>query len=92
MVLFIYKLLRGCSELLSLISFNIPTRNVRHRMLFVMPYARVNVFKYSVIIKCMHVANEFLLSYPTFDLFFQSISNLKCNAIALLDIYDTERH
>ena len=44
MVLFIYKLLRGfisCSELLSLICFNIPTRNVRHRVLFVLPYARV---------------------------------------------------
>ena len=66
MVLFIYKLLRGlisCSELLSLISFNIPTRNVRHRVLFVLPYARVNVFKYSVINKCMHAANEFLLSH-----------------------------
>ena len=35
MVLFIYKLLYGlisCSELLSLISFNIPTRNVRHHV------------------------------------------------------------
>ena len=80
MVLFIYKLLRGlisCSELLSLISFNIPTRNVRHRVLFVLPYARVNVFKCSVINKCMHAANEFLLSHPTFDLFFQPISSLK---------------
>ena len=82
MVLFIYKLLRGlisCSELLSLINFNIPTRNVRHRVLFVMPYARVNVFKYSAINKCMYAANEFLycLMHPTFDLFFQPISSLK---------------
>ena len=43
MVLFIYKLLRAlisCSELSSLISFSIPTRNFRHRMLFVMPYVK----------------------------------------------------
>ena len=80
MVLFIYKLLRGlisCSELLSLIRFNIPTRNVRHRVLFVLPYARVNVFKYSVTNKCMYAANEFLLSHPNFDIFFQPISRLK---------------
>ena len=80
MVLFIYKLLRGfisCNELLSLISFNIPAQNVRNRVLFAMPYSRVNVFKYSVINKCMQAANEFLLNHCTFDLFFQTMSCLK---------------
>ena len=61
MVLFIYKLFQGfysCSELISIISFNIPVQNVHNRVLFAMPYSRVNVFKYSVINKCMHAANE----------------------------------
>ena len=43
-------------------------------------------FKYSVIKKCMHVANEFLLYHCSFDPFFQSISSLKKAVIALLDL------
>ena len=79
-VLFIYQLFRGVtsfSEFLSLISFNNPAQNIRNYVLFAIPYSKVSVFKCSFVNKCMHAANEFLLTHPTFDLFFQSSSNLK---------------
>ena len=41
--------------------------------------------------KCMHSANEFLLTQPTFDLFFPVIIKSLRAAIALLDLYDFKR-
>ncbi|CAH2109044.1 unnamed protein product [Euphydryas editha] len=79
---FLKKLLSGqiaCSELLNKINFKIPYRYPRNPItnILVVPVSRTNALKHSPLSRMCSEYNRFSASIKDFDIFHDSVTNLK---------------